>query len=676
MAKNKLRKVHKNELATYARSSHLFAYPSYGGERVQFKDENLINNGSYLAYEVYRDLLRDPHTYAVCQKRWLAVVGREWDLIPASDRRVDKKATEMVRAHLEALGSHSEMREGLDVIPNLNTGFDQVCYNLLRGEFYGFRPAEIIWDADGKESYPRMVKDKSSGRFVYLVGEKGFLFRLLTNDHPTYGVPLPARKFIIHTWQPEDDNPYGWGLGARVFYPVLWKRELARFALIFADKYGSPTGKITYPQSLKHLLDEIQERIDNQAQEANVYIPEGIDFEWLVSNSQGTDLYIGLMDYFDREISKAVLGETGSTDQQGAGGSRARDQVGNEIRIEIAKASADLLCATLNNTLIKWDVWHNFGDKAKPPKLVRKFPELEEKEDLNGRASRDRTLSEMMGLKPTKEYIETTYGIEFAEPEVEGNISSELAAIFGNNGQSPQQETPPPGNNQDLEAEFSSYLLEFATKKVIDWNGLQIGVEYLDGDRRHGKKLAGSYGHIRNHVGEDGEALDAYLAPGVVDGNRGSDRVYRVTQFNEEGEFDEFKFMLGYKSKKAAREAYQAAISKKNFGGIRESSIEDIRQYDKKIIRNRVDSLTDEAINLSLPTVDAMMRKIRTEAGKVNKLPTSDEAKFSQLKESLIAFYDNLDSSTYAENLATALAASELAGQYEVRLENNGNKTS
>ncbi len=669
MVTNKLRKAHKTELATYIRSSNLVAYPTYGGERVQHKDENLINIGSHLAYEIYRDLLRDPHAYAVCQKRWLAVVGREWDLIPASDRKIDKKAADMVRAHLEALGSHSEITEGADVIPNLNTGFDQTCYNLLRGEFYGFRPAEIIWDSDGKESFPRMVKDKSSGRFVYLVGEKGFLFRLLTNDHPVYGVPLPPRKFIIHTWQPEDDNPYGWGLGARVFYPTLWKRELARFALIFADKYGSPTGKVTVPKSLQHLLKQIQMDIDRQAQEANIYLPEGVDFEWLVSNSQGTDLYTRLMDYFDREISKAVLGETGSTDQQGSGGSRARDQVGNDVRIEISKASADLLCATLNNTLIRWDVWHNFGDKAKPPLLIRKFPELEEKEDLNGRSNRDRTLSDMMGLKPTKEYVEKIYGIEFAEPELEDDGQSELDAIFGggNSKQRQQQQVTPPGN-QDQEADFSEHFLEFSVKKVIDWSGLSIGVEYVDGDKRHGKKLAGSYGHIRNHVGEDGEALDVYLAPGVVDGDRTSDRIYRISQMTSDGKFDEFKFMLGYESKKAAKQAYQLAISKKAFGGIRESSIEDIRQFDKRIIKNQVDSITDEAINLSLPSIDAMVGQIRREARRINELPNDDDRKFALLEQSLFNLYNDFDSSSYAENLATALAASELAGQYEVTL--------
>lgn len=669
MADNKLKRVQKSEVAFITRSSHLSAYPVYGGARVRPKDENLINHGHSRAYEIYRDLLRDPHVYAVTQKRWLAVVGREWELIPASDRRIDKKARDLVEAQLQALGSYDEEMEGSDLIPNLFSGFDQVCYNLLRGEFYGFRPGEIIWDTDGKEIVAKQVKDKASGRFVYLVGKKGYLFRLLTNEAPTLGVPLPAKKFIIHTHHAEDDNPYGWGLGARCFYPTLWKRELARFSLIYADKYGTPTGKATYPEGRKDLVPEIEERINALAQEANIILPANANFEWLTLSGQGTNLYVDLMDYFDREISKAVLGETGSTDQQGSGGSRARDQVGNDVRIEIAKASADLLNDTLYNSLIKWVVWYNFGDRAKPPKLIRKFPELEEKEDLGNRASRDRTLSELMERKPTLKYIEDTYGIEFEEPEAD-TIQSRLDSIFG----SPQPENNRAGEslgeNSDQgvpadQPEFREESLDFAAKKIIDWNGLSIGVEYLDGDSRHGKVLAGSYGHIRGHKGADGEALDCYLAPGVVEGNRDSDRIFRVAQLDAEGDFDEFKFMLGYPNKLQAKKAYLAVIPNARFGSIRESSISEIKNFDKAIARDQASQITEEAIELALPEMDKMRRRIGLEVNRVNNLSLSDTAKFSKLQENLYSLYNELNSDRYAEILGNAIAANQLAGIYE-----------
>ena len=660
MAQNKLRRAQRAEVAGVTRSSYLSRYPLYGGARVLPKDENLIHFGSYRAYEIYRDILRDPHSYAVTQKRWLSVVGREWTLTAASDRRIDRKARDMVEAQLKAIGSYDEEIEGGDVIPNLFSGFDQACYNLLRAEHYGFRPAEIIWDSDGKEVFVKQIKDRNNGRFVYVVGNKGYRFRLLTNESTYLGEPLPPKKFIIHTMDPEDDNPYGWGFAARIFYPVQFKRELARFSLIYADKYGTPTGVGKYPNGRKDLKDQLLESISSLAQEGNLAIPEDASFEWLTPSGRGNEVYIELMNYFDREISKVVLGETGSTDQQDGGGSRARDQVGNDVRLELTKASADLLNQTLNNSLIKWIVWYNFGDRAQPPLLSRRFPELEEKEDLNGKASRDRTLSEMMELKPTVKYIEDTYKIEFQEPEpgvsgLEDDIASILA---GDRQEKPQQEG----------AEEFSESLDFQAKKIIDWNGISIGVEYLPGDKRFGKKVIGGYGHVRGTKGADKEALDVYLAPGIIDGTNKNKRIFRVTQLDSNGDFDEYKFMLGYPNKARAKKDYIRAISSDRFGAIKEVTKSEISRFDKKIINDTSADLSEQSSELAIAEVDKMRRKVSRRINAIAKEQIPDREKFNKLNQELVLLYNDLDSDRYESILVDAIAANQLAGQFETTI--------
>ena len=431
----RLSRLAQTEIANIRSNHHLLGGYAYGGRgRIQPKDSILLDRGSYRGYQILRDVLKDPHCFAVLQKRWLSVVEREIEIIPASSKRIDRKAADLVKYQLGAIASYDEETEGSELIPNIYGGFDQVCYNLLKGEFYGFQPAEIIWGSSGQEIYVKQVKDKSPSRFIYLGGDKGYRFRLLTAQEPIDGAALPGKKFIIHVFHPEDDNPYGWGLGGRLFYPVLFKRKLAEFSLVYAEKFGSPTGKATYPKDREDLRDILLEASQNIAQESGIVVPEGCEFEWMSVQGQGVDLYTNLMDYFDREISKTVLGETGSTDQQGSGGSRARDQVGNEVRIEITKASADFLMNTVNRTLVRWITWYNFGDRAKPPTVWRKFPELESKQDLNARAQRDNTISNMMGLKPTRKYIEETYQIELEEQteqqQNQEDLQNDLSAIF------------------------------------------------------------------------------------------------------------------------------------------------------------------------------------------------------------------------------------------------------
>ena len=109
-------------------------------------------------------------------------------------------------------------------------------------------------------------------------------------------------------------------------------------------------------------------------------------------------------------MSEAVLGETGSTNQSGGGGSRARDEVGNSVRLELVKADSDLLSGTINSSLVRWITALNVPG-ANPPRVWR---DCQEPEDLQSRATRDKLIVDM-GFKPTLRYVHETYGGEWVE---------------------------------------------------------------------------------------------------------------------------------------------------------------------------------------------------------------------------------------------------------------------
>ena len=578
-------------------------YPMYGGDRLRPKDDTLLTRGEGRGYDIYRDLLKDDHCYAVIQKRILAVVQREWVVEAGGSRAIDKKAADMVKSHLENLGANLEREEKGEAILSLAGGFDKFSEGMLRGTLMnGFSPGEILWDTDGKEIFPREIPVRSPRRFTFKVAESGgYKPRLLVPENLFDGIPLPPKKFIFHTFQDEDDNPFGWGLGSRLFWPILFKRQLARFSLAFADKYGSPAAVGKFPQNRKDLRDEMLNMLQKFAQEGILVIPDGTSVEFLSASTGGADVYEKLLGYFDREISKCVLGETGSTDQQGSGGSRARDQVGNEVRIEISKADADLLSDTLNRTLVRWDVQFNYPDAALP-KVWRRFPELDAVEDTNAKANRDNTISSMMGVKPTRKYVEKTYQIELEEPAPkEPGTADQLQSLFGQSDTASPDTTnatdatnaEPPEDAPELSepTDFGAII-----DRVLKWNGLEIGVEYLPGQvrfpgRKNSKKLRSGYGHIRRYIGADGEALDCYLYPGLLGEEptgsdseallRTTDRVFEVTQLADDGDFDEHKFMLGYADIKSAEGAYLAEMPKEFLGGIREVAIADLEQYKR-----------------------------------------------------------------------------------------------
>jgi phage gp29-like protein len=447
-----LRRGLRGEIAT---TRNNIIYPLYSSNRIDPRDHVLIEKGGggFLAYDIYEDIARDPHAFAVLQKRLMAVVSRDWEVIPASEKRQDKKVAEFVTEVLEQLGTGLPVRDKTETTINTGGNFDQMCFELMSAILYGFAVSEILWEQRDGKVIPEYVIAKDIRRFCFTIAERGgYNLRLVTWDDSHEGMKLSHGKFIVHRYNALGlhDDPYGLGLGARLFFPRWFKSNAVKSWLIFADKLGMPTLMGRYPRTASNSEKEtLLDTLDAIATDSGVAIPETMQIEFLEAQRGSTvATYEGLVDFCNNEISKVVLGETGSTDQQGSGGSRARDQVGNEIRIEIAKGDADLLSSTLNNTLIRWLVEYNFPQGTKVPSLVRLFPELDEKEDLGARAQRDSTIVTMSERKLTEKYLVDTYGVEFEEEKQDG-----LEALFGGGGDAAALPTEAPAPEEPAPAE-------------------------------------------------------------------------------------------------------------------------------------------------------------------------------------------------------------------------------
>lgn len=362
--------------------------PLYGG-LIQNPDKVLLKKGGNL--DVYEDLETDAHVRTVLGKRKRAVISREWFVNEADDSPEAEKSAELVRKHIEKLG-----------IDRVTLGFLDACLK-------GYAVGEVMWVVDAGEIRPAQIKFRKQQRFTFIVDDKtGHEMRLRTMGEPLYGIALPDRKFIRYSHDERYDNPYGFALGNSLFWPVYFKRKGITFWLIFCDKFGTPTTVGKYPASAtkgeKALLKEALEAI---AQDAGITVPEGMEVSLLEAAKSGIDTYEKLVRYMDEQISEVVLGETGTTNQSNTSGSRARDEVGNEVRLETAKYDADSLCEVLNDTLVKWIVDFNMPG-APYPKLWRDF---EEPEDDDKKASRDEKLTRS-GVKFRKQYFMREYNLQ------------------------------------------------------------------------------------------------------------------------------------------------------------------------------------------------------------------------------------------------------------------------
>lgn len=367
-------------------------YQDYIGKTLLNPDKILKRESGGKSVEIYEDLLQDAKVGSAMQTRALAVVGKEWEIIPASEKREDQRIAEYVRNVL------------------IGFDFDGPRMALLTGLVIGFKPAEIMWEYSEGDIYVREITGRASRRFVF---DKSRNLRLLTRSNMVSGEAIPDRKFIVYTRTSANGSPYGDGLGRMLYWPVWFKKNTIKFWMVFADKFGSPTVIGKYPPGTdKAQQDALLDAIDAVQQEAAIKIPDGMVVELLEATRTGSiATYDALVSYMDAAIAQVILGQTLTSDI-GDKGSYAASQTHESVRQDYLKADADSLCLCLNETLIPWIVDYNFPrDTRGKPRYPKIWIRTSVETDLKPLAERDSILVGQIGLPVSKKYFYDTYGI-------------------------------------------------------------------------------------------------------------------------------------------------------------------------------------------------------------------------------------------------------------------------
>ncbi len=375
------------QIATAARNPFL---PQYS--RLLLPDDDTIaSRGNGKGLRIYDEIERDCHAFAVLDKRKRAVVARPWEVRPGKKTAAGKAAAALVQEQLAGMN------------------FDRLSYGLLDAVLKGFAVVEVLWEANGARLTAALALSRDQRRFVFDVDSA---LRLLTFENMLDGEELPARKFVVHAWGSKEANPYGLGLGTRLFWPAWFKRQGITFWLTFADKFGSPTALGRYPAGTgEDDRTRLLSALEALANDAGVIMPDSVQVELLEAQRSGSiDTYDKLVRYMDEQMSLAVLGEQLTTTPKATGIGSGLAEAHNDVRIELARWDADLLSETLNQTLVRWIVEFNLPG-APLPTVWRV---IEAPEDLGARAERDRKIYDM-GFRPTLAYVTDTYGGEWEE---------------------------------------------------------------------------------------------------------------------------------------------------------------------------------------------------------------------------------------------------------------------
>ena len=407
-----LRRPDTNEIAVAQVTDKYSEYPSNGLTPVKlaeiFKEADA---GDVLRQmELFEEMEeKDPHLFSQLQTRKNAVTGLDFEIIPFSDDPRDKEIADFIE----------EQINGIESLEDVET-------DLLDAIGKGFAVSEIMWGYDEGHVVVREIKSRHQKRFFWDSLDDSFKVR--TKDAPE-GILLPTNKFIVHRYKARSGHTSRAGILRVVAWMYLFKNYDLKDWVSFAEVYGLPLrlGKYAPGASEADKVALMQALIQIGADAAGI-IPDGTSIDFITTEkTSSSDLYERLAQYCDEQISKAILGQTLTSDS--GGGSYAQSKTHNDVRHDLTVADCKSLASTLRRDLIRPLCIFNFGEDKRVPHI--RF-DCEESEDLTQTATIIGTLVNEVGLRVPTSFIYKKFSIP--EPEADEEVAAPRSTSAGLTG--------------------------------------------------------------------------------------------------------------------------------------------------------------------------------------------------------------------------------------------------
>ncbi len=304
---------------------------------------------------------KDAHLYAVANTRRLALTGLEWQVVSAADMvdGVDRGSSDEAAAYCR------------EVLSRLDS-FDEGLQHLSLATGRNIAVSEIVWGVVGRELLPVELVPIDFARLVF--GELDQL-RLLTESEPRDGIELAANKFIVHTPHGVSGHPQRGGL-LRVTAMVYLAKNLAlKDWMIFSEIFGMPVRIARYePTATTEEKRELLHMLEGLGSHAAGIFSRAVDLQLIESKrGQSGPPYKTLVEFLNREMSKAWLGQTLTTDTAGQGGSYAAARIHDIVREDVLADDVRKEGRTIRRDLLGPMIRFKFGDRATVPYFRRRL---------------------------------------------------------------------------------------------------------------------------------------------------------------------------------------------------------------------------------------------------------------------------------------------------------------
>jgi len=445
-------------------------HPSWGlspdGLAAILKDSEGTNPARY--YSLLADVQeREWHYRGVLFQRRAALAQLPITVEPASDKPEHVEHADLIRSIVE--------------LPEFTHARFELGDALDKGMAFG----EIVWETSTRQWMPRAIKLRSQTWFRY---DRADLETPRLIDEHGQDQPLAPYKWIAHRARLNSGIPIRDGLGRAAVWAWMFKNFSVKSWLIFLDRYGLPMRLGKFPTSAtRSEKAQLLRALRDLGRDAAAIVPEGMTIEFTKADggAGGGAAFKEHATYFDEQLSKVVLGQTGTTDASKGGYAVGRVHEG--VRDAIALYDGAMLAMTLIRDLVRPAVDLNYGPQDRYPLIKIGLGEQKNVELLLG------SIPEFVSLGLPVEASQIYPLLGLTEPAKGKDVVLLRPASRPQPGTEPGGESPPPeevradpsggGGSSGRTAKLSAEPVQ-ATPDAVDRLADELGDEALIADLR------------------------------------------------------------------------------------------------------------------------------------------------------------------------------------------------
>jgi phage gp29-like protein len=313
---------------------------------------------------------KDERLSSVANTRRTALTRLDWRIVGTQDKqRKDREkqwaldAAEYTEQELTNLNWRDDM--------NILRTFDHALEWLSTGIGPNLSVVELVWLST------KLVKltPVPGSRLICNPMDLGEL-RIITEDD-MMGVPMPPDKFVVHRPQFRPGFAYSPGITYRLAFLWLMRRLALSDWSTFVSRFGIP---MIWAVAKQGASDEEKTEIDAMLADfggaGTARFTSNIEVSVLESSQRGTAPQEAFLNYLDRQMSIAWLGQALTTDTTGETGTLAAAEVHNQVRGDLLDSDIKIEAAMVKAQIIAPMCHYRWPGRDVPlPEFERIIPE-------------------------------------------------------------------------------------------------------------------------------------------------------------------------------------------------------------------------------------------------------------------------------------------------------------